>query len=89
VLQVFTVLQYKHDCKLTLELLDTELEEPETVTETEKWSSYVERFANSGVDGVAGSNSGAVAVEGTEHQDHRLETSADEADEVNNLWTVT
>lgn len=89
ILRVFTVLQYKHDCKLTLELLDTEMEEPEPVPETEKWSSYVERYANSGVDGVAGSNTGAVAVEGTEHQDHRMETSADEADEVNNLLKVT
>jgi hypothetical protein len=87
-LHVFIVLQYKHDCKLTLELLDTEMEEPETVPETEKWSSYIERFASSGVDGVAGSNTGAVAVEGTEHQDHRMETSADEADEVNDPWRV-
>jgi hypothetical protein len=79
---VLIVLQYKHDCKLTLELLDTEMEEPEPVAETEKWSSYVERYANSGVDGVAGSNSGAVAAEGTEHPDHRTETSADEADDV-------
>jgi len=78
----FFVLQYKHDCKLTLELLDTEMEEPEPVAETEKWSSYVERYANSGVDGVAGSNGSAVAVEGAEHQDHRMETSADETDEV-------
>jgi hypothetical protein len=74
-------LQYKHDCKLTLELLDTEMEEPEPVAETEKWSSYVERYANSGVDGVVGSNGSAVAVEG-ECQDHRMETSADETDEV-------
>ena len=78
----FFVLQYKHDCKLTLELLDTEMEEPEPVAETEKWSSYVERYANSGVDGVAGSNGSAVVVEGAEHQDHRMETSADETDEV-------
>lgn len=79
---VLFVLQYKHDCKLTLELLDTEMEETEPVAETEKWSSYVERYANSGVDGVAGSNGSAVAVEGAEHQDHRMETSADETDEV-------
>lgn len=59
------------------------MEEPEPVAETEKWSSYVERFANSGVDGVAGSNNSAVAAEGTEHPDHRMETSADETDEVN------
>ncbi|PNF36253.1 hypothetical protein B7P43_G08466 [Cryptotermes secundus] len=45
----------KHDYKLTLELLDTEMEEPEPVEGTEKWSSYVEHHANSGVDGVAGS----------------------------------
>jgi paired amphipathic helix protein Sin3a len=78
----FKIYVYKHDCKLTLELLDTEMEEPEPVAETEKWSSYVERYANSGVDGVAGSNGCAVAVEGAEHQDHRMETSADETDEL-------
>ncbi|XP_069703690.1 paired amphipathic helix protein Sin3a isoform X2 [Periplaneta americana] len=78
----FKIYVYKHDCKLTLELLDTEMEEPEPVAEAEKWSSYVERFANSGVEGVGGSNTSAVATEGTEHQDHRMETSADEADEM-------
>jgi len=78
----FKIYVYKHDCKLTLELLDTEMEEPEPVAETEKWSSYVERYANSGVDGVAGSDGSAMAVEGSEHQDHRMETSADETDEL-------
>lgn len=84
---MFIIFQYKHDCKLTLELLDTEMEEPEPVPETEKWSSYVERYANSGVDGVAGSNNSAVAVEGTEQPDNRMETSADEADEVS-VWSI-
>lgn len=78
----FKIYVYKHDCKLTLELLDTELEEPEPVAETEKWTSYVERFTNSGVEGVGGSNTGAVAMEGTERAEHRMETSADEADEL-------
>ncbi|PSN32659.1 hypothetical protein C0J52_12290 [Blattella germanica] len=78
----FKIYVYKHDCKLTLELLDTELEEPEPVAETEKWQSYVERFSNSGVEGVGGSNTGAIATEGTEHSEHRMETSADEADEL-------
>jgi hypothetical protein len=65
------------------------MEEPEPVAETEKWSSYVEHYANSGVDGVAGNNSSAVAAEGIEHPDHRMEISADEADEVNVWKTIS
>lgn len=38
---------YKKDCKLTIELLDTEVEDAEAVRETEKWSNYVDRYAES------------------------------------------
>ena len=52
------LLQYKKNCKMTIELLDTDSEENadgncrdtrdrESVTATEKWSSYVERFSSS------------------------------------------
>ena len=61
------------------------MDEQEPVTETEKWSSYVERFTNNGVEGVGGSNTGAVAME---HAEHRMETSADEADEVRILYAI-
>lgn len=37
-------LQYKKDCRLTIELLDSEVEEPETATEAEKGASYLENY---------------------------------------------
>ncbi|XP_012282636.1 paired amphipathic helix protein Sin3a isoform X2 [Orussus abietinus] len=55
----FKIYIYKKDCKMTIELLDTEGEETtegscrdrererEGVPSTEKWSSYVERFSTS------------------------------------------
>lgn len=55
---LFSFLQYKNDCKITIELLDTEAEENaegndqnnrerdrEAVVATEKWSTYVERYS--------------------------------------------
>ncbi|XP_031783367.1 paired amphipathic helix protein Sin3a isoform X2 [Nasonia vitripennis] len=53
----FKIYIYKKNCRMTIELLDTEGEETvegscrdrdrESVTATEKWSSYVERFSSS------------------------------------------
>ncbi|XP_075219291.1 paired amphipathic helix protein Sin3a-like isoform X2 [Lycorma delicatula] len=42
----FKMFIYKRDCKLTIELLDTEGEDAEQVRETEKWSAYVDRYAD-------------------------------------------
>lgn len=39
--------QYKIDCRVTIELLDTETEDTEkSVTNAKTWSNYVERLAN-------------------------------------------
>ncbi|KAL0268238.1 UNVERIFIED_CONTAM: hypothetical protein PYX00_010266 [Menopon gallinae] len=43
----FKILIYKIDCKITFELLDNDIEEPEPVTESEKWSTYVNSYASS------------------------------------------
>lgn len=42
--------QYKIDCRVTIELLDTETDDPEktSVSNTAKWSSYVDQLANPG-----------------------------------------
>lgn len=42
----FKVYIYKKDCRMTIELLDTESEETENVADTEKYSNYVERYAD-------------------------------------------
>ena len=36
--------QFKKDCKLTLELLDTEHEQSDDPVEVERWSEYVEKY---------------------------------------------
>ncbi|XP_063217594.1 paired amphipathic helix protein Sin3b isoform X4 [Bacillus rossius redtenbacheri] len=46
----FKICLYKIDCKLTIELLDTEIDETSPPCEAGKWS-YVDRFASNGVDG--------------------------------------
>ncbi|ESO95141.1 hypothetical protein LOTGIDRAFT_232221 [Lottia gigantea] len=40
----FKIVLYKQECKLTLELLDTEHEQIEDPVEVEKWSEYVEQY---------------------------------------------
>lgn len=49
----FIFLQYKIDCRVTIELLDTETDDPDkaSVANTAKWSSYVEQLANPGTGG--------------------------------------
>lgn len=42
----FKIFIYKRDCKMTIELLDTESEDPKKVEEAKKWSSYKERYAD-------------------------------------------
>ena len=47
---MFSSLQYKRDCKVTIELLDTESEEQEQQMEPSKWPNFTERerhFSNS------------------------------------------
>lgn len=39
-------LQYKKECKLTIELLDTDHEAAEDPVEVERWSEYVEKYVN-------------------------------------------
>lgn len=41
--------QYKKDCRITIELLDSEVEEPENAAEAEKGASYLEKYV-SGLD---------------------------------------
>ena len=37
-------LQYKKDCRLTIELLDTDHEPADAPVEVERWSEYVEKY---------------------------------------------
>lgn len=47
----FKIYIYKKDCRMTIELLDTESEDggAENVADAEKWSTYVERYADASV----------------------------------------
>ncbi|XP_022900635.2 paired amphipathic helix protein Sin3a isoform X1 [Onthophagus taurus] len=40
----FKIYIYKKDCKLTIEMIDTETEEPKKLEEAKKWSSYKDKF---------------------------------------------
>lgn len=40
------LLQFKQDCRLTIELLDTEHEPSDDPVEVERWSEYVEKYVN-------------------------------------------
>ncbi|XP_064645253.1 paired amphipathic helix protein Sin3a-like isoform X2 [Lineus longissimus] len=40
----FKVMLYKNDCRLTIELLDTDTENSEEPVEVERWSEYVEKY---------------------------------------------
>lgn len=52
---MFLFLQYKIDCRITIELLDTESEDPSTnVSNVQSWNSYCERLANPASSGTAG-----------------------------------
>ncbi|CAH1169902.1 unnamed protein product [Phaedon cochleariae] len=42
----FKMFVYKRDCRLTIELLDTEPEDGKKVDEAKKWSEYKERYAD-------------------------------------------
>uniref|UniRef100_A0A1L8DXH5 Paired amphipathic helix protein Sin3a n=1 Tax=Nyssomyia neivai TaxID=330878 RepID=A0A1L8DXH5_9DIPT len=58
----FKVYIYKIDCRVTIELLDTESEDTEKcVANTQAWSNYVERLANpaAGGDGSSGTTPSA------------------------------
>lgn len=60
----FSTFQYKIDCRITIELLDTESEDPNTgVSGVQSWTNYCERLANpaasnSATGGNASSGSG-------------------------------
>lgn len=55
-------LQYKIDCRVTIELLDTESDDTEKcVTNTQAWSNYVDLLTNP----AAGPNAGGVGGAGT------------------------
>ena len=43
---ILIFLQYKQECRLTIELLDTEHEPSEDPVEVERWSEYVEKYVN-------------------------------------------
>lgn len=50
-------MQYKIDCRVTIELLDTESEDTEkSVANQQSWSNYVERFANPAAGPLSGNN---------------------------------
>ncbi|XP_052786837.1 paired amphipathic helix protein Sin3a-like isoform X2 [Mya arenaria] len=42
----FKIIIYKKECRLTIELLDTEHEPAEDPVEVERWSEYVEKYVN-------------------------------------------
>ncbi|XP_053964982.1 uncharacterized protein LOC128867607 isoform X2 [Anastrepha ludens] len=53
----FKVYIYKIDCRVTIELLDTEVEEAEKpVNKVKSWSKYVDRLANPAGNGNLGQN---------------------------------
>ena len=43
---IFCCFQYKIECRLTIELLDTEHEPSDDPVEVERWSEYVEKYVN-------------------------------------------
>ncbi|XP_071446323.1 paired amphipathic helix protein Sin3a isoform X2 [Hetaerina americana] len=59
----FKIYVYKYDCRMTVELLDTEVEEPEAATEAEKWA-YVDRFVSGSTGGEVDSRGAAVLMRG-------------------------
>lgn len=56
-------LQYKIDCRVTIELLDSEPEEVEkpAVLKSQKFSKYVERLANPAIGGGGGGANSAAS----------------------------
>ncbi|KAG8228840.1 hypothetical protein J437_LFUL008336 [Ladona fulva] len=57
----FKIYVYKYDCRMTIELLDTEVEEPEAGAEAEKWA-YVDRFVSGSAGGEVDSRGAAVLM---------------------------
>lgn len=62
--QISCPFQYKIDCRVTIELLDTETEDTEkSVADAKTWSNYVERLANpiatATTTGATGQNNGS------------------------------
>jgi paired amphipathic helix protein Sin3a len=52
-----SISQYKIDCRITIELLDTESEETaNNVTNSQNWSNYVERLANPAASMTSGNS---------------------------------
>ncbi|XP_017476361.1 PREDICTED: uncharacterized protein LOC108366452 isoform X1 [Rhagoletis zephyria] len=53
----FKVYIYKIDCRVTIELLDTEVEDSEKpVNKVKSWSKYVDRLVNPGANSIVGQN---------------------------------
>lgn len=62
---VYSLHKYKIECRVTIELLDTESDDTEkSVSYAQEWSSYVERYANPGASGSTGQNNGPSGVYG-------------------------
>lgn len=57
--------QYKIDCRVTIELLDTESDDNEkNVAHTQKWSSYMERMSNPATGPSTAAAAGRGSIDG-------------------------
>lgn len=70
------ILQYKIDCRVTIELLDSEPEEVEkpAVLKAQKYSKYVERLANPSIGGSGGGGGGG-GPSGGNNNENTVESS--------------
>ncbi|XP_049782230.1 paired amphipathic helix protein Sin3b-like [Schistocerca cancellata] len=80
----FKVVIYKHDCQLTIELLDTEENSRSEAEPDEKWPAFGEGYSASAADGVGGSQTSATvtASEIRDRDDDRMDLSAEDNDEL-------
>lgn len=63
---VFVSIQYKIDCRVTIELLDTESDDTEKcVANTQAWSNYVERLANPAASATSAQNAASGSAANT------------------------
>lgn len=78
--------QYKIDCRVTIELLDTEPDENEKcVSNAQTWSNYVERIVSPGTGANNTTNavsSAAVNVNNNANNSEKVEIKEEKIDEV-------
>ncbi|KAK7790679.1 hypothetical protein R5R35_008201 [Gryllus longicercus] len=78
----FKIHVYKKDCKVAIELLDTEGEEADPPVDVDKWSTYVEHYANNGVGSTTGTNQGVTSTGDTHARSEEDRGDLSDPDEV-------